>query len=508
MKRAAIIIMIITLFSKILGLTRDIVLSYFYGASNISDAYLVSLTIPTLIFSFVSSGILTAYIPMLSKIINDSGEDEGSKYTSNLINITLLMTTLITFITILFCEPIIRIFALGFSNETLELAVRFTQITLIGMYFTALVSIFSGFLQVKKKYFAPALIGFPLNIIIIISIFISSQGNYYILALGSLIATISQFILLIPFIKKENFKYSLSINFKDDKIKKTLYIALPAILGSSVNQINTLVDKTIASQLITGGISALNYASRLNQFVQGIFVLSVVTVMYPMISSYANRKEYKNIEKTLQKSINIIILFVIPIIIGTIVFSKPLVDLLFGRGQFDNNAVELTSRALLYYSIGLLGFSLREVFVRVFYSFQDSKIPIINSTLGMLINIILNIFLSRYLGIGGLALATSISSTITAILLYISLRKRIGSFGIIQISSTFVKILVASLIMGFISKMNFIYVSSFLSKNFSLLISIFVGAFSYFIVIYFMKIEEVNTVIKTISKKIQNKISL
>src|SRR5690606_27767186 len=108
-------------------------------------------------------------------------------------------------------------------------------------------------------------------------------GNNNILAIGTLLATISQFLLMIPFIKKGNFKYSLLVNFKDEKLIKTLYMALPVIIGTSVNQINTLVDRTIASSLVIGGISALNYANRLNLFIQGLFVTSIITVLYPTI---------------------------------------------------------------------------------------------------------------------------------------------------------------------------------------------------------------------------------
>jgi len=502
MKKTALIIMIITLFSKFLGFGRDIVLSYFFGASSISDAYLISLTIPSVIFGFIGVGIVTAYIPMQSRIIRESGEEAGSEFTSNFTNIILMLVTMILLMGMVFTEPIVKLFAIGFSGEILELAINFTKISLYGMYFTALISIFSGYLQIKDNYTVPALVGFPLNIIVIITIIIASQGNYIILALGTLLATSSQFFLMIPFIKKEKFKYSFFINLKDDRIIKTLYIALPVVIGTSVNQVNILVDRTIASSLAVGGISALNYASRLNMFIQGLFVTSIITAMYPLISSYASNKNFEGIKKALQESINIITIFVLPITIGTMIFSNEVINLLFGRGAFDDNAIKMTSAALFFYALGMLGFGFREVLARGFYSMQDTKTPMINAAIGMFLNIILNIILSRFMGIGGLALATSVAATFTTVLLFISLRKKIGPFGMKQISISFAKILVASLAMGLLSKLSFNYLTASLSQNLSLLLAIGVGAVSYFVIIYFMKIEDVDVIVSAVKKKL------
>lgn len=502
MKKTAVVIMIITLFSKCLGFGRDVVLSYFFGASNISDAYLISLTIPSVIFGFIGIGIVTAYIPMQSRIIREVGEDAGSEYTSNFTNITLILATVILFLGTVFTEPIVKLFALGFSGDTLEMAMKFTKISLFGMYFTALVSIFSGYLQIKDNYIIPASIGFPLNIIVIISILIASRGEYTLLAFGTLLATVSQFFLIAPFIKKEKFKYSFCLNLKDGRIIKTLYIALPVVIGASVNQINILVDRTIASSLAVGGISALNYANRLNLFIQGLFVTSIITAMYPMISSYASTRNFQGIKKALRESINIITIIVLPITVGAMIFSNQIVSLLFGRGAFDNNAIQMTSAALFFYALGMLGFGFREVLARGFYAMQDTRTPMINAAVGMFLNIILNIILSKFLGIGGLALATSIAASFTTVLLFISLRKKIGSFGIKHISISFLKVLFTSLVMGFISKISFSYLERVLSQNLSLLLAIGIGAVSFFVIIYFMKVEDVHIIISAILNKL------
>ena len=160
MKKTALLVMIITILSKILGFGREIVLSYVYGASAITDAYLISQTIPAVIFSFISAGIATGFIPLYSRILNEQGQIEANRYTNNLSNALLLLSSVIVVFVLLFTQPIVKIFASGFSSETLELAIRFTRISVFGVYFTALLNIFAGFLRLHENYIIPAPRGF------------------------------------------------------------------------------------------------------------------------------------------------------------------------------------------------------------------------------------------------------------------------------------------------------------------------------------------------------------
>lgn len=502
MKKTAIILMILTIVSKLFGFTRELVLSYFYGASNISDAYLIALTIPSVIFGFIGSGISTGYIPMYSKIEEEYGIKEGNRYTNNLVNLMIVLCTILIIFGLLYTEKLIKVFATGFQGETLALAVKFTRISLVGMYFTGLLAVFKGFLQLKRNFAIPALIGFPLNLFIILSIVLSYKTNIVILAIGSVIATAAQLVLLIPFVYREGYRYKFVLNIKDEHIKNMLYIALPVIIGVSVNQINVLIDRTLASSIVEGGITALNYASRLNGFVQGLFISPIVTVLYPTISKMVAENNIKGLKKSVAESISVISLLVVPIIIGSMLFATPVVDLLFGRGAFDIKALSMTSNALFFYSIGMLGFGLRDVLSRAFYSMQDTKTPMINATVGVIINIVLNLILSKYLGIGGLALATSISAIVTTVLLFISLRKKIGPFGMKSIIISFFKILLSSLVMGLLAKLSFDYLLFTFSQNISLIVAVGVGALSYLVIIYFMKIDDVDGMVNILKSKV------
>jgi len=502
MKKTATILMIITIISKLFGFAREIILSYFYGASTISDAYLISLSIPTIAFGFIGTAITMGYIPMYSKIEQDYGVKEADKYTNNLVNILLIICTVIIVVGLIFTGQIVKLFASGFKGETLAIAVRFTKITLIGIYFSSLISVFRGFLQLKNNYVIPAMVGFPMNFFIILSIVISSKSDILMLSIGSVVATASQFALLIPFILKKGYRYNAILNIKDDYIVKTLQIVLPAIIGMSVSEINMLIDKTLASRIVEGGISALNYAGRLNGFVQGIFVVSIITALYPLLSRMAAENNIDGLKKSVSEAISSVNLLVIPITLGAMIFSEPVVRLVFARGAFDEKAISLTSSALFFYSIGMIGIGLRDILSRAFYSLQDTKTPVINAAISMFMNIVLNIILSYFMGIGGLALASSISVIFCTGLMFISFRKKVGRFGMKGIIISSVKILLASVVMSIIARLSYGLLLNIFSANISLIASIGIGAGVYFIMVYILKVDEVKVILGAVKRKL------
>lgn len=494
MKKTAIILIACTLISKLSGFFRDIVLSHVYGTSDISDAYIISLTIPTAIFALIGTGISTSYIPIYSSINHSAGRKRADLFTSNIINLTISICIIIIVILFIFTEPIVRIFAMGFNSDTFNLAVKLTRISIFGLLFSGVFYILTGFFQIKNSYIIPAFMGIPFNLTIIISILVSTFTSYYVLAFGSVIAVMFQLFFLFPFIKKLGYSHKKIFKLKDNYIMKFISLAIPVILGVSVNQINVIIDKTLASNIAVGGISALNYANNLNLFILGVFSMAIATVMYPIISKMVIEDNITGLKKTVKDSIIGINFLLTPIILGVLIFSGPIVNLLFGHGSFSNESFELTSSALFYYSIGMLGFGLREVLARVFYSMQDTKTPMINMVYGMTLNIILNIILSRYMGISGLALSTSIAAIFTTGLLFISLRKKIGSFEIKNIAITFMKIALASILMGLTTKYLFDYLlyKTSISHNISLVFVIIIGAIIYLIVVNFLRVSEID----------------
>lgn len=209
--KAAIGLMIVTIISKVLGFGREIVMGAAYGTSTYTDAYVIAMNIPITIFGAVGAALATTFIPLYYENVTDGGQIKANKYTNNIVNIIFILTLVLAVICLIFIEPIVKVFALGFTDETLKIAVDFTKILIFGIVFIALSNIITAILQVKNNFIIPGLIGIPYNIIIIITIIISSKLDANILAIGTLLAMASQVVFQIPFALKKGWKYKFDI---------------------------------------------------------------------------------------------------------------------------------------------------------------------------------------------------------------------------------------------------------------------------------------------------------
>ena len=508
--KAALGLMAATLIAKILGFGRELTLASAYGASSTSDAFLVAMNIPAVIFTAIGTSLGTAFIPLYCEVNSSQGEKASIKYTNNIFNVVVLICIVISIIGVILTPQVVKLFALGFKGETMEKAVYFTRAMILGIPFLGISYIMMAYLQVKENFIIPGLMPVPYNTCIIISILLSVKTSPYILPWGALIGLLGQFLFQLPFAMKKGFRYKPYINFKDEYLKKMLWLVAPVLIGVAVNQINTIVDRTIASTLVEGSISALNYANKLNQFVMGMFIVSISSVVYPMLSKLSTENNKVKFNQSIIKAINIVILLVIPISVGAIILSTPIVKVLFQRGEFDARATYMTSVALVFYSIGMIGFGLRDILSKVFYSLQDTRTPMINGAIAMGLNIILNILFVKFtnMQLAGLALATSTAALVTVTMLFISLRIKIGPFGGKTILSVFIKAITSALLMAVITIIAYRKVSYFLGDRtikevITLAVAIGVGTIVYALSIVVLKVDEVNLILNGLKSKIK-----
>lgn len=509
--KATLGLMIATILAKILGFGRELVLASCYGASMYSDAYITAMNIPLVIFASIGGTLGTVLIPMYFEVENKLGNKKSLEFINNILNVVTMLCILLGIIGFIFAEQLIKIFAIGFEGEILEISVNFTRIIIFGIIATGLSYIMTAYLQIKNNFTIPGLASIPKNIIIIISIILSVKYNPYIMIWGTLIGIFMEFIFQLPFAIKNSYKYKLYVNIKDKYIKKTIILIGPVLIGTAVNQVNTMIDRTLASTLVEGSISALNYANKLNTFVMGLFIMSVSAVIYPMLSKLSSQNDNTKFIDTVIKSINSVILLITPISVGAIVLSTPIVRLLFERGEFDSRATSMTAIALIMYSIGMVAFGLKDILSKVFYAIQDTSTPMKNGILAMILNIVLNIILVKKLKIAGLALATSVSSIICIFLLFDSLKKKVGYFGQEKIIRTTLKSIASSVVMGVVTYFGYNLISGMLGNGFvydaiSLFVSIIFGAIVYGILVIVLKVEEISIITDMINKKIANKI--
>ena len=495
--RAAAVVMASTLSSKILGFFRELLIGVKFGATNVTDAYLVSLTVPAVIFATVAGALATTFIPVYSDVTAKKGKIPAADFARNLFNVVLVISIIISLTGIVLAKPLVKLVAMGFTGETLNLAVSFTRVTMIVCVFVGLSNILTGFLQSHQQFAIPALIGIPYNLIIIGALLSSSLFGIWGLVTASVLAAAAQVLIQMPAALKLGFRIGGKPDFHDEALRRTGFLIVPVVLGTGVSQVNTLVDRMLASGLAEGSIAALNFANRLNGFAFGIFTLSIATVVYPTLSKLSANKDMDAFKNALGRATGFVIAIVMPMTAGAIILRVPIVRFLFERGAFDERATFMTATALLYYSIGMVAFGLRDVLNRGFYSLQDTKTPMINGAIAMVINIILNLILVRFMGMGGLALSTSISAIAGTVMLFYSLRARIGPLGGKKIAESLIKSGIASAVMAAAVHFTYGYMSAIFTpagiagQALDLGTAILSGGLIYFIMCILLKMDVV-----------------
>lgn len=431
--------------AKGLGFVREMVLANYYGTSYVSDVFVAVQNIPSIIFTVFGTAVTTGFIPLYTEIKIKKNKEQADKFTNNVFNIFFLLSVLLTILGVLFSKQLVKLFAGGFQGETFNLCNQYAKIIMPTCIAIILVYVYNAYLQIEGYFNQNSLMNVPYNLIQILFIAIGFYlGNVYILAIGLLLASFGQFVYLRVLIKKKtDFKHQRVLDFRDTHIRQMLILVGPVFISTGVNQLNSIVDRSMASGLVEGSVSALNYSSEIANMVTQVVILSLTTILYPkMTEMFARNNEAEKNSFTLTY-INVVSLFVLPLAALIFAFSKEIVQILFGRGAFNENTVLFVSRALKVYALGIVGASFRDVLNKVFYSMKDTKTPMINGTIAVAVNIGLNIVLVKKFEYLGLAFATSVSATVCTILLLVQMCRRMKGFDYAKAGSTFGKSLLA-----------------------------------------------------------------
>ena len=505
--KSAMMISIFTLVSKFLGFIREMLIASKYGSGYETDTYFVAMTATTIIMTTIGSSLNTSLIPVFTEVEEKKGKKAKIRFLNNILNVIFFITIILVILGFFLSPLIIKMVAGGFKGEQFKLAVELNRIGLPIVIFLGFTYVFSGFLHSSQIFGPPAIMGLPYNLVFIVFLlFMADKENIYTLMLASVVASSTQFLIQVPAVRHQGFRYKVDADLNDVYIRKTLLLVFPVLIGSAVQQINTIVDKTLASGLAEGSISALNYSAKLNDVVVSVFIAAITTVIFPMLSRAFAQGDDDQLKLIMSQGINIILLITVPATIGIMILAEPIVRIFFERGEFNASDTLMTSSALFFYSLGLVSISLRLMLNKVFYSLQDTKTPMINGALSVGLNIILNLIFIRFMDHAGLALATSISTTFTSIMLFISLRNKIGPIGLKRYLRCLVKTLAASLVMGVVVYFTFYgltesYEFSKVFEMLILLLSIGLGALVYFILCLIFDIKELKILLRGIRRK-------
>lgn len=497
--------------SKILGFFREIFIAAKFGSGAFTDAFFIALSAITLFKVMITSSINTVLIPTLSDVEREEGKEGKLNNTNNFLNLTIVCSLIIIAIGWIIAPVIIKIIAHGFETEQYQLTIALFRIGLFTILFSGIVAVFRGYLQSESMFIESAATDFPYNIVYIFFLLFMS-GIYGIegLMIANVIAVGSQILIQIPGLKKTKFKFKFLIDLKNKYVKRIASHIPPILLSVAVFDLNTIIDRTLASTLSSGSVSALNYGNRLTMLVLGIFITPITTILFPLISSEASKGNFKEFKNTFRYGINSILIITIPAIMGLVLFSEPLVKITFERGEFDSTATHMTVGALIFYSLGLVGMALRLFMEKVYYSLQDTKTPFISAFITVVLNIIFNFLFIRIMGHKGLAFATSLATTITSIFLIIALKRKIGHINWIIYIKCGLKSIIASVIMGTVIFNSYKYLNNYFVGNnlleiMLLFMIVLFGICIYLGMLYILKVEEIKWFYKMVKLKLRKK---
>ena len=499
--KSTFIIMIVSLISRALGFVRDMLIAKNFGAGMYTDAYNVAVSVPEIIFTLVGLAISTAFLPMLSKVKAKKGKREMYDFANNVINILFIISLIFFIVANIFSKEIVYIF--GFSEETSLLAIKLLKITLLNLLFLSINACFTSLLQVNEDFVVPSILGLFFNLPMIIYLLLFRNYDIVGLTIANVIGNFFRVAVQVPSLLTHGYRYKFLIKFKDERLKEIIILIIPVIIGAGANSLNMVVDKYIASYLEVGSVSALDYAQKLILFINTIITTSVTSVVYPLMANMLHSDDKSGFINILKKSILYLAIVLIPITIGVIIFDKDIVKVVYARGKFTEHAVDITTLALLGYGFGIFFTGIRDILNSTLFSMGKTKITTINGIIGVIVNIILSIILSKYLGIIGIALAASIAMIVTSILLFISIIKLKKGFIIKDIIKKIGILTINSVIMGVVIVILVIYLRSKLNSIVLLLLGTIIGSIIYFILCYLFKIEEVIEIKSLILKKIK-----
>ena len=420
MFKSGILIMIITLASRVLGLVRTSLIAYYFGATKFTDAYFSAFKISNFFRQLLGEGALgTVFIPIYNDRERLVGKEKSKSLIYSILNLLFIFTTIITILMIIYSDNIIKFIVTGYPPETQEIASNLLKIMAVYLVFIGLSGMICAILNNFKKFLLPASTSLLFNIAIILSIiYFGKQYGVTAMAWGVVVGGLLQLLVVIPTFLKIVKGYKFKIDFKDEDLKKIFILMIPMLLGIFARQINSVVDQYFASHLAKGGVSALENATRIYNLPLGVFGISIATVIYPTLSRAISNNEMDTVKNSLQKGLNFLMFLIIPSMGVLIFYATDLIKLLLGHGAFSDNSIIVTSESLLYYSIGLFFYTAVHLMSRAFYGMKDTKRPVLFSIISIVTNIGLNALLIKTMHHKGLALATAIASMVNFLLLY------------------------------------------------------------------------------------------
>lgn len=444
-------VMIITLIGKVLGLYRDRLLAVHYSVGMEANAFFTASRIPRVFFDAVfASAIAGCFIPVFSEYFEKKGKKEALHFANVFITIILLLTGILTALGMLFPGPLVALFADYADPATTELASSLTRVMFPTVLFSGLAFSLVGVLQAQDHFTAPALMSTASNLVIIVYFLcFDSKLGIYGLAGAYLLGWLLQGLIQIPPMRRLGFHYRPVLELRSEGMGKVFALMGPVMVSTWVQPINLVINSRFGSRLYDGGgVSALEYSNNLYLVIAGTFILSITNVIFPKLSRMTAGGRENDFRDTLRQTVHSSLFFVLPMSVGLMVVAKPLISFVYGGGEFDAFSTQITSTALCWLSLGMVGYAVQNILSRAYFAKQDGKTPLIAGAVSIAVNILMCMALVDRFEVAGLALSSAVSSTVYALLLLLPMQARGEGILDKKTVADLVKMLLAAAAMG------------------------------------------------------------
>lgn len=432
--KAAWLIAVVTVISKLVGFLRDVIVANYYGASTVSDAYFYAYQFPALAVTLlggIGGPFHSATVAVFTKLIPSLKEkppEIAKKLFNTFLTISFVFFTILTVIFFLFSHQIMSLIISDGNQELVSLASTHLKIMSPALIIGGLIGIYYGILVTYEEFILPSLSPIVVSIVIIGTLLITGgDKSGVILATATVVGALCQLLLQIPRVRQLGYKIKPNFDIiNNTNFNHIIELLFPAILSSTIGQIHIYIDMFFASCLEEGAWTAIGFANRVFQFPVGILVTAFLVPLFPLFSRLVAEKDFEGVRNYFNKGVGVLFFASIPIIICILLIGQDGVKLVFERGAFNDNATFMVTQALWFLSFSIIPYVFRDSITRVYYSFNDSATPFYVAFSSILLKILFNFILVKKLalGIGGITLSTSLVTLFNAIILGILISKK------------------------------------------------------------------------------------
>jgi putative peptidoglycan lipid II flippase len=450
--RAATFLAVTTVGSRALGLVREVIIAALFGASAAKAAYVIGYYLPFFVQRLLLGGTLSiVLIPTLADVFARRDETELREVPVQLFTAVLAVGVAMVAAGILAAPLMVPLAAPGFTAnaEQLALTIHLTRINFLSMFFLALSVFATAYLQALRRFTAPAVAPLVFNVVTILgTLWLGPRMGIIGLAFAWIAGTAAQFIAQMPALHHAGFRYRVALDWSHPGVRTVRRLAVPAMLGLAIVEINAYVDRLFASLLpmtpTVNAVAALDYAFSVVQAPVGILAISVATVLFPGMSELAAAGQRGALRQTTSLGLRSIIFLMLPVSAGLIVFATPITRLVFQRGQFGPDATVLVAGCTAAFASGLVAMAAYYVITRTYYALHNMRTPVVIGAWMVMLNAALDYLLMRFWGVVGIALSTAIVSCVNVGLLFWLLRQAVGPMDGRRIIATGLRVALAT----------------------------------------------------------------